>query len=162
MFTADVRDDKGWSQLNRALVHVYDDEDCVYVSLFLINKGCGGDTEKTSLLCAASCLGMLDVVQELVEQHKVDPSKCVLMITLPLQYSMQTVGTMYRRLLSNRPYQITAHPLFWPKNLAEGSLQPPSLVESNTTGQRSTRCKDCRVSKKSVHAIEHTKNVCYS
>ena len=30
----------------------------------------------------------------------------------------------YRRLPSNRPYQITAHPLFWPKSLAEGSLQP--------------------------------------
>ena len=28
----------------------------------------------------------------------------------------------YRRLPSNRPYQITAHPLFWPKRLAEGSL----------------------------------------
>ena len=30
----------------------------------------------------------------------------------------------YRKLPSNRPYQITTHPLFWPKSLAEGSLQP--------------------------------------
>ena len=95
VFTADVRDNEGQSPLDRALENVYDCEGCVYVSLLLINKGCGIVGKKAELLYAAFFHGKLDVVQELVEQHKVDPSECVLMITLPLQYSMQTVGTMY-------------------------------------------------------------------
>ena len=90
VFTADVRDNEGRSPLDRALENVYDDEDYVYVSLLLINKGLGGDTEKADVLFGASVHGMLDVVQELVEQHKVDPSECVLMITLPLQYATYT------------------------------------------------------------------------
>ena len=93
MFTADVRDKEGLSPLDSALEEVYGDEGCVYVSLLLINKGCGGVEEKAAVLHGASYHGKLDVVQELVEQHKVDPSECVLMITLPLQNSMQTVGT---------------------------------------------------------------------
>ena len=93
MFTADVRDNEGQSPLDRALKEVYDHEDWVYVSLLLIKKGFSGDTEKVRLLFGASHHGKLDVVQELVEQHKVNPSECVLMITIPLQCSMQTVGT---------------------------------------------------------------------
>ena len=63
------------------------------VPYYLFHLGYGDDGDRVELLRNASLHGKLDVVQELVEQHKVDPSECVLVITLPLQYSMQTVGT---------------------------------------------------------------------
>ena len=88
MFTADVRDDEGRSPLDRALEYGHVD-----VPYYLFHLGYGSERDRVELLCNASAHGKLDVVQELVEQHKVDPSECVLMITLPLQYSMQTVGT---------------------------------------------------------------------
>ena len=46
---------------------------------------------------------------------------CVCVCALSLKCVCMHV-CYYRRLPSNRPYQITAHPLFWPKSLAEGSL----------------------------------------
>ena len=88
MFTADVRDAEGLSPLGRALESGHMD-----VPYYLFHLGYGDDGDRVELLCNASRRGNLDMVQELVEQHKVDPSECVLMITLPLQYSMQTVGT---------------------------------------------------------------------
>ena len=88
MFTADVRDDEGRSPLDRALKYGHVD-----VPYYLFHLGYGDDRDRVKLLCNASYHGKLYVVQELVEQHKIDPSECVLMITLPLQYSMQTVGT---------------------------------------------------------------------
>ena len=83
-----MRDDEGWSPLDRALE--YGHVDAPY---YLFHLGYGDVKDGVELLSNASHHGKLDVVQELVEQHKVDPSECVLMITLPLQYSMQTVGT---------------------------------------------------------------------
>ena len=87
MFTAGVRDDEGWSPLDRALEYSHVD-----VPYYLFHLGYGDDKDRVELLSNASFHGKHDVVQELVEQHKVDPSECVLMITLPLQYSMQTMG----------------------------------------------------------------------
>ena len=83
-----MRDDEGQSPLDIAL-----DYGCVDVLYYLLHLGYGDDKDRGNLLCNTSRHGELDVVQELVEQHKVDPSECVLKSTLPLQYSMQTVGT---------------------------------------------------------------------
>ncbi len=66
-----MRDDKGQSPLDRALGGL--EEGCVDVSLYLMSRGCGGDEDKAKLLCAACYFGKLDVVKELVDQHKVDP-----------------------------------------------------------------------------------------
>ena len=85
---ADVRDDEGRSPLDIALNNSHVD-----VPYYLFHLGYGSDKDRVKILRNASFHGKLDVVQELVEQHKVDQSECVLMITLPLQYSMQTVGT---------------------------------------------------------------------
>ncbi len=73
----DVRDGKGQSPpLDLALVDMYDT--CVDVALYLMSRGCAcGDEDKAKLLCGACLFGKLDMVKELVEQHKVDPkSEC--------------------------------------------------------------------------------------
>ena len=68
----------GRSPLDCVLDYVYDGEDCVDTVHYLIGRGCGGDKERDKLLCAACHHGNLDMVKELVEQHKVDPnSECV-------------------------------------------------------------------------------------
>ena len=78
LFSAGVQDDKGRSPLNCAFENVYDDEDYVDTAHYLISRGCGGDKERGRLLCGACYSGNLDMVKELVEQHKVDPnSECV-------------------------------------------------------------------------------------
>ena len=75
MFTAGVRDDEGHSPLNIAIMNQYGGSDCVDVALYLMNHGCTcSDEDKAKLLCEASYWGKLDVVKELVEQHKVDPN----------------------------------------------------------------------------------------
>ena len=45
----------------------------VDVALYLINRGCGDDTDKAKLLCKACWHDRLDIVKELVEEHKLDP-----------------------------------------------------------------------------------------
>ena len=45
----------------------------VDVPLYLINHGCGDDKDKAKLLCRACELDRLDIVKELVEEHKLDP-----------------------------------------------------------------------------------------
>ena len=77
LFTADVRDNSSQSPLDRALEHCYGTKGCVDVTLCLTNRGCGGDKEKGDVLFGACWWGKLDVVKELVEQHKVDPSECL-------------------------------------------------------------------------------------
>ena len=48
------------------------------VALYLIDSGCGGDKERGKLLCGACYWGKLDMVKELVKQHKANPnSECV-------------------------------------------------------------------------------------
>ncbi len=74
-----MRDDEGQSPLDRALENLDDyDEGCVDVALYLMSRGCAcGDEERAKLLCGACQWVKLDVVKELVEQHKVDPrSEC--------------------------------------------------------------------------------------
>ena len=90
VFTADVKDDQGQSPLDTALDNDYN-EGCVEVAQYLMHLGYGGDKERVRLLHEASHHGKLDVVQELVEQHKVDPSECVLMIASPLQLLTQRI-----------------------------------------------------------------------
>ena len=73
-----MRDGEGQSPLDRAmdLDFLYDDDGCVDVAHYLMSRGCGGDEDKATLLCAACSHGNMGVVKELVEQHKVDPSEC--------------------------------------------------------------------------------------
>ena len=75
---AGILDNDGGSALEKVPLCVGD----VDISLCLIKAGCRGDKERVKVLCRACCLGRLDVVKELVEQHKVDPSECVNMADL--------------------------------------------------------------------------------
>ena len=74
MFTAGVRDDKGHLPLSIAIMGK-DHFAYVDVAHYLMNHGCTcSDEDKVKLLCKACSCGNLDVVKELVEQHKVDPN----------------------------------------------------------------------------------------
>ena len=64
-----MRDDHGWSPLDRVLENVDLD-----LGLYLINHGCGGAEGKVTLMFEACSWGNLDVVKKLVEVHKVDPN----------------------------------------------------------------------------------------
>ena len=64
--------DDGKSPLDKALDEGYS-EQCD-VALYLINNGYGNEQDKAKLLCQGCSFGYLDVVKELVEQHKVDPT----------------------------------------------------------------------------------------
>ena len=77
MFTADVRDDKGHSPLNIAITNVHR-LGYVDIALYLMDRGCTcSDEDKAKFLCGVCLWGKLDMVKELVEQHKVDPnSEC--------------------------------------------------------------------------------------
>ena len=66
----DIRDDKGRSPLDLAF-DAYTSH--VNVALYLINHGCGDDKDKAKLLCKACRQDKLDIVKELVEEHKLDP-----------------------------------------------------------------------------------------
>ncbi len=72
----DVRDDEGKSPMDRAVLGVYDS--CVNVALYLMSRGYAcSDEDKANLLCGVCWTGRLDMVEELVEHHKVDPeSEC--------------------------------------------------------------------------------------
>ncbi len=51
-----MRDDEGYSPLDRALEDLYD-EDCMDVAHYLMSRGCAcGDEDKARLLCAACSL----------------------------------------------------------------------------------------------------------
>ena len=71
--TAGVRDDTGQSPLDVVLDK--ESEDNGDVGFYLIkHHGDGDEQDKDKLLCRACKWGNLDVVKELVEQHKVDPN----------------------------------------------------------------------------------------
>ena len=73
-----AHDDDGQSPLDKAMEGVeLDDERCVEIAVYLMYSGYGGDKERVEVLCAACFWGMLDIVKEMVEQLKIDPSKCV-------------------------------------------------------------------------------------
>ena len=74
--TIGARNNEGESPLDHALK--CENEGCIEVSLFLLSPGYGNDQEKIKLLCGACFLGELDLVKDLVEQQKVDPSECSL------------------------------------------------------------------------------------
>ena len=64
--------DNGKSPLDKALDRSYS-KNCD-VALYLINNGFGNKQDKAKLLCKGCSSGNLDVVRELIEQHKVDPN----------------------------------------------------------------------------------------
>ena len=70
---------------------------------------------------------------------------------------------MYRILPSNCQHQITAHPLFWPKSIAEGPLQPwnrPVWLKSNITGSKVHSLRKLQSQQEIVHATVRTsKNI---
>ena len=71
--TAGVRDDNGLSLLDLALDKGSKDD--YPVGFYLIkHHGCGDEQDKAKVLCKACQGGNLNVVKELVEQHKVDPN----------------------------------------------------------------------------------------
>ena len=96
---AGVEDHKGWSPLGRALYNLHTFEGRLDVGLYLINFGCGNDNDKAKLLFGACQWGRLDVVKELVEQHKLDPAGTML---LSSQYTrLSSVLTIPPKLIIN-------------------------------------------------------------
>ena len=72
-----MRDVEGQSPLDNALDMGGLKDGCMDVTLYLMNRGCGGDKDKAKFLCISCYHGNLGVVKELVEQYKVDPkSEC--------------------------------------------------------------------------------------
>ena len=70
-----MRDDEGKSPLDLALHWEKDDYDVsVDTALYLVNHGCGDDIDKVKLLFAACYQRELNVVKELITEHKVDPN----------------------------------------------------------------------------------------
>ena len=72
MLTAGVQ-----SLLDKTLADIddrYIANDYLNTALYLVTHGYGGDEDKVKVLCKACYWGKLDVVKELVEQHKVDPN----------------------------------------------------------------------------------------
>ena len=71
-------DDEGKSPLDQALDWDNDDNYnrvCVDTALYLMKKlGCGDDKDKVKLLFAACFQAKLNVVKELITEHKVDPN----------------------------------------------------------------------------------------
>ena len=80
MLTAGVQDDERQSLLDITLENIFTDaDDFLNTALYLVTHGYGGDEDKVKVLHKACYCGKLDVVKELVEQHKVDPNgECVL------------------------------------------------------------------------------------
>ena len=77
MLTAGVQDDEGQSLLDKILADIDDHFSAhspLNTALYLVTHGYGGDEDKVKVLCKACDWGKLDVVKELVEQHKVDPN----------------------------------------------------------------------------------------
>ena len=74
LFAAGVRDNNGQSPLDCALDSNFSLGSCLDVALYLISRGCGGAEDRNKLMTRACEKGKLDVVKELVEQHKVDPN----------------------------------------------------------------------------------------
>ena len=80
MLTAGVQGDGRLSLLDDVLADIDDDDtdhNSLNTALYLVTHGYGGDEDKVKVLHKACYWGKLDVVKELVEQHKVDPnSEC--------------------------------------------------------------------------------------
>ena len=79
---SDLKDDEGETPLDKVMGFTYLDQhkELVDLALSLINRGCGSEKDKGNLLCVACCMSKLDIVKELVEQHKVEPkgTECIL------------------------------------------------------------------------------------
>ena len=67
-----MRDDKGQSPLDRAFYDMCEIGRFDFV-VYLISHGCGDGKDRAIVLAQACRQGRLDVVKELIEQHKVDP-----------------------------------------------------------------------------------------
>ena len=72
VLTTGAIDDDGLSPLSRAMEN-YNPH--FNICLYLVNNyDCGNDQERSNLLCKACGDGELNVVKELLENHKVDPN----------------------------------------------------------------------------------------
>ena len=70
-----MRDDKGMLPLERAMENVYTNKGCPEVAHYLMRHGCDSNKKTiTELLCGACTRGKLNIVKDLVEQHKLDPN----------------------------------------------------------------------------------------
>ena len=65
-----MKNDVGQTPLDIALSRLF--VRGIDVAFYLVNRGCGRKEDKGKLLCAACQYGRLDIVKELVEQHKLD------------------------------------------------------------------------------------------
>ena len=76
MLTAGVQGDERQSLLDMTLENIggFFTDDVLNTALYLVTHGYGGDEDKVKVLHKACYWGKLDVVKELVEQHKVDPN----------------------------------------------------------------------------------------
>ena len=74
IFSADVADDDGHSPLDLALKYRGGGQGQMSVALYLLDRGYGGDRDKARLLFKACNNGKMDVVKELFEELKVDPT----------------------------------------------------------------------------------------
>ena len=52
----------------------FDSDEYFDLALYLVNHGFGSNEGRVNILCKACDWGELDVVKELVKQHKVDPN----------------------------------------------------------------------------------------
>ena len=68
-----MRYDEGQSPLDIALDCEDENGPHFDISVYLIAHGYGDDKERANVLAKACLWGRLDVVKELVEQHKIDP-----------------------------------------------------------------------------------------
>ena len=68
-----MKDTMGLTSLVRALDNQYDSESYVGVAHYLVKHGYSSSKERDMLLLGACRWGKLDLVKEIIEQHKVDP-----------------------------------------------------------------------------------------
>lgn len=66
-------DDVLGSPLNQSFERMYDYSNCIESTLYVLSQGYGGIESKVKLLCGACFWGKLEVVKELVENHKLNP-----------------------------------------------------------------------------------------
>ena len=95
--TLGVLDNGGQSPLDKALACDY--KDCVDISLFLLSPGYGGDKEKIKLLNGACKWGKLELVKDLIEQQKVDPSECLFMVVAGIYTLLFLTINMHTKMI---------------------------------------------------------------
>ena len=71
---SDLKDNEGETPLDKVMAkYPFEDESLINLAYSLVKRGCGCEKDKGNLLCAGCYWYELDMVKDLVEQHKVDP-----------------------------------------------------------------------------------------